>query len=511
MATRTDINVDFSVSPRRIVMDAPSLSITMQDLVDTLREIEDDLPLGMSNPRLLDASGKEPLGGGVSVGITVALQNAVFEAEARNVAAESGTHTGSTSTTQLIDSAADFVAAGVERGSLIINFTDQSIVDVLEVVDANTLNIRGSLTGGTDNDFDNGDAYKVYNHVQVQVFGGNMTSVDDLGADIDPISPSAFVQVVRTSSSSATITDLDEVIGALRIGSFNDEIHVDGVNGSPLVTSAQESFPLGTESDPVSNLADARTLADFYGIKGFHIERGNFSLDQDYEYWEFRGNLDATNSIITLNGMSIDGSGFVSLTITGTGTGAAGMRECVVNGTTGISLAVKDTYFSGTTTIPSGGFCTVIQGGSVVAGTGTPIISYGATGGTMQFRGWSGGLELQGSDEAGQNCSVDLLSGRLVIGATNTAGVIVVRGCGHKDDSAAGAVTIVDLGLVDAEQLQAARKVLTNTLVTNPADGTLTVLDDDDATTFLSGLMYEDVAQTQLYRGQGAQVRRRLT
>lgn len=54
----------------------------MQDLVDTLRVIE-EVTRAMPEPKLLNAAGKEPLGGGVSVGITASLQNALLAFEAR--------------------------------------------------------------------------------------------------------------------------------------------------------------------------------------------------------------------------------------------------------------------------------------------------------------------------------------------------------------------------------------------------------------------------------------------
>ena len=95
------------------------------------------------------------------------------------------------------------------RGSLIVNFTDGSIADVLDVVDPNTLLIRKTLTGGTDNDFDFGDSYQVWNEIQCDVTGGNLTAVDSLDAEIPPIFPSAFTQIVRTADTSASITNLD--------------------------------------------------------------------------------------------------------------------------------------------------------------------------------------------------------------------------------------------------------------------------------------------------------------
>jgi len=82
MAVRTDITVDFTVSPRIITVAAPSIVLTIQDLYDTLRDIE-KLPRNMSQLILVSAGGKEALGGGVQVGITLTLQNAKLAFAAR--------------------------------------------------------------------------------------------------------------------------------------------------------------------------------------------------------------------------------------------------------------------------------------------------------------------------------------------------------------------------------------------------------------------------------------------
>ena len=82
MTTRTDVTIDFEVSPRLIQVAAPSAEITIQDLVDTVRVIEDQL-LNLDNDHIVDAAGKEQLGGGVQVGITATLRNAQISFEAR--------------------------------------------------------------------------------------------------------------------------------------------------------------------------------------------------------------------------------------------------------------------------------------------------------------------------------------------------------------------------------------------------------------------------------------------
>jgi hypothetical protein len=82
MSVRTDVTVDWSTSPRLLTVAAPSVEITIQDLVDTCRYFE-NLPQGMLHPKLIDAAGKEFLGGITYVGVTATLQNAVLAFEAR--------------------------------------------------------------------------------------------------------------------------------------------------------------------------------------------------------------------------------------------------------------------------------------------------------------------------------------------------------------------------------------------------------------------------------------------
>jgi hypothetical protein len=84
MAIRNDISIDWDTSPRIILVDAPSISVEMQDLIDTLRYLESQAN-AMDNPQLLDAAGKEFLkgDGSLKVGLTVTLNNAQVAFEAR--------------------------------------------------------------------------------------------------------------------------------------------------------------------------------------------------------------------------------------------------------------------------------------------------------------------------------------------------------------------------------------------------------------------------------------------
>lgn len=82
MAVRTDLSVDFAVAPRIVTVAAPSTTITVQDLYDTLATEQAKVQNG-AFAILLKGSGKDALGGGRFVGITVALQNTQLAFAAR--------------------------------------------------------------------------------------------------------------------------------------------------------------------------------------------------------------------------------------------------------------------------------------------------------------------------------------------------------------------------------------------------------------------------------------------
>lgn len=85
MAFRSDVQIDWSVSPRIITVDLPSTAIVIQDIVDTCRQLSDDLD-NLDDLHIVHNSftgGKQDLGDGASVGITLTLNNAKLAFEKR--------------------------------------------------------------------------------------------------------------------------------------------------------------------------------------------------------------------------------------------------------------------------------------------------------------------------------------------------------------------------------------------------------------------------------------------
>ncbi len=63
----------FDFPAKIITVPSPDVTLDLQFLINSIRDAEDDISPGMSYPKIADAFGKQDLGGGVTVGMTVVL------------------------------------------------------------------------------------------------------------------------------------------------------------------------------------------------------------------------------------------------------------------------------------------------------------------------------------------------------------------------------------------------------------------------------------------------------
>lgn len=450
MTTRTDVKVDFLESPRIIEVQAPSTEITMQDLVDTLRKQEDAFT-GLPFEKLTNASGKEDLGGGVLVGITVDLQNAQLSFEPRTDPAQTGTVTTGSGTPvdgplgptyNFVDTSANFIAAGIQRGSFVINFTDNSIADVMEVVSATELRTR-VLSNGTDNQWDIGDVYHVFNVIQCNATGGNLVAVDDNDIRITSVFPTAFVQVVRTASSSATLQEQADI----QYASFNGGVTVD-------LTSPYSGtvYPIGTPRQPVNNFTDALSIAQARGFPTFFvIGDATISLGLDYSGYTFIGES-KNKTLFTIDpSANVQNAEFITASVEGTLDGGNVLYECSLGNINFVDGFVEKCILNDTIVLSGVADAHFLDCYSGVPGTSTPVIDMGGSGSKLAMRNYNGGIKLlnkSGTDPV----SIDMNSGQVIIDDTVTAGTIVLRGIGrwsNKSTYIGGADVIDQLIKVD--------------------------------------------------------------
>jgi hypothetical protein len=447
----SDVQQDFSQSPRVTLVLAPRTSLLAQDVVDTLRKIEDSWQ-GMPYPKLVDASGKESLGS-FQVGITYQLQNNQIQFQDRQTPVQTGTITTGSSAAvggriSVIDASATFQANGVERGSFIINWTDQSIVSVLNVVSETELEVY-EPTSGIGNTYDIADDYSVFNVELCDLSGGNSTAVDDLASTISSVVPSVGTYVILAQSSNATIV---ESVDTAALTAKVDDIHgmvmrsiwVDttaGVNGS------------GYQQSPFNNFASAASYAVANDIRRIIIEGNTATIDRSLVRYVITG-VGTPN--VNMNGQNLNRTEFYACGLSGTMIGVVHAHDCeILTGASGIDGEFLGCILNGSITV--GGSADLHLYNCI---EGDPVtLTLGAGNSTIHIHKWSGNLTLAGVNGVGDEVNVFLENGSVTIAASCTDGSINVSGMGRVIDNSAGS-TIDKTNLLEPSKLLTVKKFL---------------------------------------------------
>jgi len=486
MATRQDVDIDFIPSPRVATVQDPSTEFIAQDVVDTLR-IGEESWRGQTENKLMNASGKEDLGGGVAVGITVALQDTQIAFESRTTPAQVGIVTTASNPPvnnliDLHDTSASYQTNLVTRGSLVINFADQSIAEVYRV-ESETHLVTRTPVNGTDNSFDLNDDYQIFNVIQCEISGGNVVAVDEIGDELSPVLPTAFTQIVRTSSSSATLQNQT----TLEYSTYDGGVHIDVDNGVAGTTGL-----IGNESDPVNNLADAKTIADFRGFKQLYIrEIVPVGASESITGYKVKGEGPSISVLSVEAGATTGDVSYEDLCIIGVISGAGFFDNCHIETTSGLGCTTADSYLrncvfrDATLTIRADNTMniSIINTGQGDA-SGVPILDLNNSVGSVSISGWGGQLIIKNSGGAvifGGD------SAHLIIDASCNAGSFMVHGAVRLEDNSGAGCAVMDHTTYTQNEntitiIAEVLKYSKNRTKIDATAFTLTVYDDDGTT-----------------------------
>lgn len=341
MAIISGTVVDWTVNPRVITIPASDTEATIDDLQDTLLDIE-DTEEGIVFKHLRATSGGEALGGGVTVGLTMELQDAQLAFATRVTQLESGTvTTPDVNGITLIDSTALFQSSGVSVGDIIRNHTDAGSVASVRSIDSEVQITTNGLSGGTDDQFDSNDIYDVMDWVQCNITGGNLVAVDGNGSAIDPVFPTFGTQVVRTAASSATLQSQT----ALEHSVFGGSVVLD-INNDSGLAALGTVYPAGTTLQPCLNMTDATAIAVTQGFDLIVI-RGNATIDATISMDNYRimGSNSASSSV-TFSTADTGDMSIENCSITGSMNGALFANRCEVVAITGVGCTTNETVFT---------------------------------------------------------------------------------------------------------------------------------------------------------------------
>jgi len=210
----------------------------------------------------------------------------------------------------------------------------------------------------------------------------------------------------------------------------------------------------GLQTNPVDNITDALALATALGIRSFKL-RGPVTLPSAFPraIWEAvagGGTLDPA-------GFDVGGGIFIRVGLTGvvnvTTGDIFGFQTSLLGPVSGLTGVLVDPGLSGTITAGAG-VLTIASGASLVPGVLTPIIDLNGVA-SLNLRNYSGGLDLRGSTAGGQNSSIEIVAGQVILDASNTLGTIAVRGWPDLINNSAGAtINLAGYGPVLSDEEQ---------------------------------------------------------
>lgn len=437
-----NLSVRWDLSPRVITSDLTITDVSIQDIVDSCRVLETTV-LTTDNISLISAAGKEDLGGGVTVGITATFQNTQWRFAARTIPLDSGNcGTTDTSGTTLYEAGSTFVSDGlINLGDTIFNNTTGEMETIIFITEETLTSFALSGFGGSG--WTSGDSWIVYKNVQCAITGGNLVAINALGASIDPVLQSPNVQVVMTSSSSATLQELSSI----QFSSFNGGVTVDTTS----IYSGEE-FPNGTPQQPVNNFVDALVIASTRGFTTLFII-GNATIDSgsDFSTLTLVGESPTKSQLTVSSAADVYNCEFYDAHILGTLDGSCVLKNCLITDLTYVEGYVEQCILGDGTIILQGN-AHFLDCWSGVAGSGIPIIDMNGTGANLGVRNYNGGIKLINKTGT-EKVSMDINSGHVVLDSTITNGEIVLRGVGKLTDNSTG-TTLDTSGLMLFSDIQ---------------------------------------------------------
>ena len=264
--------------------------------------------------------------------------------------------------------------------------------------------------------------------------GANTTTPPTVGAIADAVQDEPIEDHVAQGTSGYSVA-----LGVYA-GSDGPGIYIDsGAANTNTVVGTD-----GTEANPVSTFAAARTLADALGLKIYYLEgNSDITLAATHEDWEFIGIGSVADNVVNLGSQDVDRSLFRNLTIEGTqgGTGRITARDC----------ALQDPGAGATTLHIFAERCGVVDDISVdtsadnvfdecfsLAPSGVaPIITATGAAGSIIMSHWGGKIELKGLS-ASHNIELDGIGSLTFNADCNVNANLAIDGIWDVTDNTAG-------------------------------------------------------------------------
>lgn len=230
--------------------------------------------------------------------------------------------------------------------------------------------------------------------------------------------------------------------GVIQEGDWVDEIGFkDGAVHIDTVSGAAGTIGLGTDTNPSSNIADARTIADNTGRRKFRFLRLAITQDQAYDGYDFEG-TGLGQSFFMLAGFRAYGR-YDRLQLSGPGDNILSIIDCndsQINGVSDCVIQARRCFVGGTVT-PSAGASNFLQCAARDPGV---VLDFAGRLITLEVHRGTNDWAIRNMSNVGATTALFVMDGgSLTIEATCTTGTITVQGNCQLVNNTGGA-TVID-------------------------------------------------------------------
>ena len=220
---------------------------------------------------------------------------------------------------------------------------------------------------------------------------------------------------------------------AANAASFPDGVVIDAIDGI-----AGTIYPIGTHRSPVNNLADAKLIGAANGLSDFRVI-GTLVIGatDDINGYTFTGENVLISVVVLTAGCTTEKTTFKDMIVVGPVNGSVYMTNVGLQSVTNIGADTFPTIFdrcifrAGTQTMRTGLSTPqnthFIECVSSAPGINTTIIDMNGTTSPVVFRKYGGNVTLL-NYTGGQNSTLELNQGQIVLDATCTSGTIRIGG-----------------------------------------------------------------------------------
>lgn len=271
------------------------------------------------------------------------------------------------------------------------------------------------------------------------------------------------IEMAVSNLSDSTVAQMDQINAAV----YRGEVALDVAHGG-----IGTSFPKGTHQYPSNNVADALTIASYYGIETLQVH-GTLTLGagNDVSGMVLRGENDITTFLTIEPGANVTNCKFENLMLlNSTLDGYAYTKHCSLNNVSGIEGFVELSMLSGALSLTGTHNTYFVSCKSGCVGLGAadlPVLDMSGTNRHVAFRGFEGPIKITNSTDPDNTICIDVSSGATItIDPSCTAGTVYVGGIANIPPTVHGMTVHLD------RQLD--RASISSAVWANPTEGMYT-------------------------------------